>query len=132
MVVMENYYLDEIGSVNSILNSFSSDMFDGITFVMRPIVGGIDYLRSMHQAFLFQKEINKISNFSFETQELIMDALTDVVIGRTYNEDIHEDLENKISELDEINKIFKQLDNFTDSIDKHQLHQICLTISKML
>lgn len=121
---MENYYLDDSGSVNSILNSFSSDMFDGITFVMRPVVGGIDHLRQMHKAYQFQKEINKISNISFETREKILDALTDIVVGKTFNDDLKDDFENKLSEFDNINEVFKNLENLTTKIDQRQLPKI--------
>ncbi len=124
MIVMENYNLYGSGSVNYILNSFSSDMFDGITFVMQPVVGGIDYLRYMHKAYLFQKEINTISNFNFETRELIIDALTDIVIGKTLNEDLENDLKNKLSELDEISETFKNLEHLTQGVDQQQLHHI--------
>lgn len=118
---MDNYHFDNSGSINSILNSFSSDMFDGITFVMRPAIGGIDYLRSMHKSYQFQNEIKKISNFSFETREIIIDSLTDIIIGKTLNQDLDYDLEKRLSELDEVNAIFKKLENLTQNLDPTQI-----------
>ena len=58
---MESFYSkSQYKSVDFILNSYSSEMFDGITVLMRPVVGGMDYLRSVHQAYKFQKEISKL------------------------------------------------------------------------
>jgi hypothetical protein len=119
---MENFYsVNKSESVNFVLNSFNSDIFDGITLAMRPIIGGFDYLRSMHKSFLLQRELNKISNWNFETRELFLDAMTDVVSGKPYNEELKLDLEAKISELDDINEIFRQLSQLTKNIDDRQL-----------
>ncbi|MDI3485584.1 MAG: hypothetical protein PWQ75_1055 [Methanolobus sp.] len=121
---MDNYRIDEFAPIDSILNSFSTDMFDGITFIMRPVVGGIDYLRSMHQSYLFKKEINKISNFDFETREKIIDFFTDIVAGRIFDEEFIDELERKVSELDEIRDIFKELNHRRLNIEQKQMHHI--------
>ncbi|ETA67371.1 hypothetical protein V7O61_03080 [Methanolobus sp. WCC1] len=121
---MDNYRIDEFAPIDSILNSFSTDMFDGITFIMRPVVGGIDYLRSMHQSYLFKKEINKISNFDFETREKIIDFFTDIVAGRIFDEEFIDELERKVSELDEIRDIFKELNHRRLNIEQKQIHHI--------
>ncbi|MDN5310592.1 MAG: hypothetical protein PWP14_1986 [Methanolobus sp.] len=124
MSIMENYRIDGYGPVNSILDSFSTDMFDGMTFIMRPVVGGIDYLRSMHQSYLFKKEINKISNLDFETREKILDLFTDIVAGKLFDEDFIDELEGKVSQLDEIKDVFKELEHKRLNIEQKQMHHI--------
>ncbi|MCS3923229.1 hypothetical protein [Methanosalsum natronophilum] len=121
---MEKYCIDDFESINSILSSFATDMFDGITFIVRPVVGGIDYLRSMHKSYLFEKEINKISNFDFQTREKILDVLTDIVVDRIYDKDFIEVLEKKISELNEIEDSFKELDHRRLNIEQKQMHHV--------
>ncbi len=124
MFVMENCRIDEFGQVNSILNSFSTDMFDGVTFIVRPVVGAIDYLRSMHQSYLFQKEIDKISNFDFETREKFMDILTDLVVDRLYDDEFINELEQKIADFNEISEIFKELSHRKLNIEQKQMHRV--------
>ncbi|QLC50606.1 hypothetical protein HWN40_10385 [Methanolobus zinderi] len=130
--IMESCYTGEFGSVNSILNSFSTDMFESITFVLRPVTGGIDYLRSMRQSYLFQKGINKISNLDYEQREKILDAFTDLVATRTNDKNFVKDLEKTITELDEIKDIFKDLHHQRVNMNTKQMHQILnLSLQKL-
>jgi hypothetical protein len=112
------------GSVDSVLNSFSTELFDGLALAMRPIVGGIDYLRYMRKSYLVQKEIDKLSKLDYETRELLLDSLTDLVVGKHYDKNFKKSMETKLSELDEISEIFDQLQNQLDTIDKKQMMQI--------
>lgn len=126
---MEGFYSkSQYKSVDFILNSYSSEIFDGITVLMRPVVGGMDYLRSVHQAYKFQKEITKISEWSPETREILLNALTDVVSGKTINESIIPELEAKLSELDEINETLNRISQVSKTLNQHNLVTI-LTLS---
>ncbi|TQD23414.1 hypothetical protein [Methanolobus vulcani] len=124
---MENYRVDDLNSINIILNSCSKDMFDGLTFVVRPVVGAIGYLRSMHKSYVFQKEIEKITNIDFETREKILDVFSDLVIEKN-DEDFIRQLEVKINELNEIKDVFSELDCHKLNIEPKQMHNI-LSIS---
>lgn len=117
-----NSYNDR--SIDLVLDSFSSDIFDGLVLAMRPIVGGIDYLKRMHKTVLLQKHLNRMSKWDDETREKLMDIMTDLVSFQTYDEKFKSELENKISELDEINETFTQLNHIFESIDRRQLLQI--------
>jgi len=126
---MESYYpTSQYKSVDFILNSYSSEIFEGITVLMRPVVGGIDYLRSVHQAVKFQKEITAISKWSPETREILLDAFTDVVAGKTINKNIISELEAKLSELDEINETLNRIGQVSKTLNQHSLNTI-LTLS---
>ncbi len=126
---MESYYSNsQYKSANFILNSYSSDIFDGITLLMRPVVGGIDYLRSVHQAYKFRKELNTISRWSPETREKLLNTLIDVVTGKTINESIMLEVETKLSELDEVNETLNRLNQLSKTLDAHNLVTI-LTLS---
>jgi hypothetical protein len=121
---MENYHNNNYGSINSVLNSFSTDLFDSLTFVVRPIVGGIDYLRQMHQAYQFQKGIDRISNLDYNERERILDVLSDIVVYRIDDENFMQELENKISELDEMLDFFKDLNYQKSNIEKIQMQHV--------
>jgi uncharacterized protein (UPF0335 family) len=120
---MENYRVDDFRSINVILNSYSRDMFDGLTFVVRPVVGAVDYLRSMHKSYIYQKEIDKISNIDYETRENILDIFSDLVIGRS-DENFVQRLEEKIDALNEIKDIFNELDYHKLNIEPKQMHNV--------
>lgn len=130
---MESYYSNsQYESANFILNSYSSEIFEGVTILMRPVVGGIDYLRSVHQAFKFQKELIKIMGWSPETREKLLDALTDVVAGKTINEDFIPELESKLSEFDEVKETFKRLNQFTTTLEpKYLITILTLSLNKL-
>ncbi len=130
---MEHYpSFSQYKSINSILESFYSDLFDGITMVMRPAIGGVDYLRSMHRAVLVQKELDKISHWDYEMRERLLDALTDIVSTDVYDEEFINKLETKLSELEEFNETFKQLDQLTTRLNGHQQIEIIrLSLNKL-
>lgn len=130
---MDSYYSEsQYKSANFILNSYSSEIFDGITLLMRPVVGGIDYLRSMRRAFRVQMELNKISSWSFETREKLLDELTDVIAGKTINENFVPELESKLSEFDEVEETFQRLNQLTKSLEpKHMLTILTLSLNKL-
>jgi len=86
---MENYYPNtQYKSINFILDVFSSDIFEIITWIRRPVVGAVDYLRSMRRLYTVQNELNQISNVDYETRERLLNALTDIVSINIYEEDI--------------------------------------------
>ncbi len=79
----------------------------------------------MHQASQVQKELDKISYWSFEEREKILDVLTDFISDRTlYDEDFQHQLEVKISELEEFDKAFKRLSLIIEKIDPLQFRII--------
>ncbi len=124
--------ISQYKSINSILESFYSDLFDGITMVMRPVIGGVDYLRSMHRATLVQRELDKISHWNYETRERLLDALTDIVSTDIYDEEFVNKLETKLSELEEFNETFKQLNQLTTKLDRQQQIEIIrLSLNKL-
>lgn len=124
--------ISQYKSINSILGSFYSDLFDGITMVMRPVIGGVDYLHSMHRAVLVQRELDKISHWNYETRERLLDALTDIVSTDVYDEEFVYKLENKLSKLEEFNETFKQLDQFMTKLDRQQKIEIIrLSLNKL-
>jgi hypothetical protein len=111
-------------SIISILDSFSSDFFDGITMIMRPVVGGIDYMRSMHKSYLVEKEIEKISRLDFDKRELLLDILTDLVASDVYDASFKTKLEVKISKLEEFKDVFEQLGKITNKLNSNQINDI--------
>jgi hypothetical protein len=122
---MEYYSnISQYKSINSILGSFYSDLFDSITMVMRPIVGGVDYLRYMHRAAVVQRELDKISHWDFEMREKLLDALTDIVSMDAYDEEFANKLETKLSGLDEFSETFKHLEQLTKGLNGQQQYEI--------
>jgi len=111
-------------SIISILDSFSSDFFDGITMIMRPVVGGIDYMRSMHKSYLVEREIEKISRLDFDKREQLLDILTDLVASDIYDDTFTTKLEGKISKLEEFKDVFEQLGKITNKLDSTQKNDI--------
>ncbi len=82
---MEDYYSNpQYKSINFILDVFSSDIFEIITWIRRPVVGAVDYLRSMHKLYNIQNELNQILNLEYDTREKLLDALTDIVSIQKY------------------------------------------------
>lgn len=96
--------------------------------IMRPAIGGIDYLRSMHRVYLVQREFDKISRWDLDTRERLLDALTDIVSFDIYNDDFATKLEAKISELKEFKETFEQLSQLTTRLNPIQRNEI-LSIS---
>ncbi|MCZ7361881.1 MAG: hypothetical protein O8C58_00845 [Candidatus Methanoperedens sp.] len=125
---MENYYPNtQYKSINFILDVFSSDIFEIITWIRRPVVGAVDYLRSMRRLYTVQNELNQISNVDYETRERLLNALTDIVSINIYEEDIGEiekRLEDKISEMKDFDESFKKLKTFTAKLDAHQQFEV--------
>ncbi len=123
---MESYYSDtyQYKSINSVLNSFSSDFFEGITMIVRPVIGGIDYLWSMHRAFLVQKELDIISRWNFEKRERFLDILTDAAAIDVYDDTFLSKLETKISEFAEFKETFEQLSQLTTRLNPTQRNEI--------
>ncbi len=111
-------------SINSVLDSFSSDFFDGITMIMRPVVGGIDYMRSMHKSYLVEREIQKISRLDFDKRERLLDFLTDLVASDVYDASFKTKLETKISKLEEFKEVFEQLGKISNKLDSIQRNDI--------
>ncbi len=104
-----SYHNSQYKSIDSVLGSFYSDLFDAITIAMRPVIGGVDYLRNVHKLPLVQIELYKISNWDFEKRNRLLDALTDMVSTDDYSEEFAHKIETKLSELKEFNETFKKL-----------------------
>ena len=125
---MEVYYSNpQYKSINFILDVFSSDIFEIITWIRRPVVGAVDYLRSMHKLYNIQNELNQILNLEFDTREKLLDALTDIVSINIYEEDLEEiekRLESKLSDLKEFDETFKRLKTITKKLDSHQRYEV--------
>ncbi|NJD53003.1 MAG: hypothetical protein FIB07_09075 [Candidatus Methanoperedens sp.] len=125
---MEGYYSNtQYKSINFILDIFSSDIFEIITWIRRPVVGAVDYLRSMHKLYNIQNELNQILNLEYDTREKLLDALTDIVSINVYQEDLEEiekRLELKLSDLKEFDETFKRLKTITKKLDSHQRYEV--------
>jgi len=125
---MEGYYSNtQYKSINFILDVFSSDIFEIITWIRRPVVGAVDYLRSMHKLYNIQNELNQILNLEYATREKLLDALTDIVSINIYEEDLEEiekRLELKLSDLKEFDEAFKRLKTITKKLDSHQRYEV--------
>ncbi len=121
---MEDYSSDnEYRSINLILDDFSSDIFDGITWIMRPVVGAVDYLKRMHKLYQVQRELKQISNLDSASKEKFLDLMTDIVTVDIYNVNLDEFkkvIENKISETEDFKETFEKLDSFLNRLDGHQ------------
>ncbi|CAG0995501.1 MAG: hypothetical protein MPEBLZ_02333 [Candidatus Methanoperedens nitroreducens] len=125
---MESYSPNaQYKSITFILDVFSSDIFEIITWIRRPVVGAADYLRSMRRLYTVQNELNQILNVDYETRERLLNALTEIVSINIYEEDIDEiekKLEDKISELKDFDESFKKLKIFTAKLDAYQQFEI--------
>lgn len=120
---------NQFRSINFVLDAFSSDIFDSITLVVRPVVGAVDYLRSMHRLHQVRKELDQIVKLDYESREMLMDALTDIVSINIYKEDfkdIEKQIEDKMSELEEFDQSFKKLQSFASKLDSHQRSEISM------
>lgn len=125
---METYYSNsQYQSINFILDVFSTEIFEIITWIRRPVVGAVDYLRPMHKLYQIQNELNKILILDYDTREKLLDALTDIVSINIYEEDIEEiekKIEHKLSELKEFDDTFKKLKTFTKKLDSNQRSEV--------
>lgn len=122
---MVNYYSNknQFESINFILDVFSSDIYESITWAMRPVVGTVDYLRSMHRLYQVQKELDQILRMDYDTREKLMDALTDIVSINIYEEDLEKidmKLEDQISFLEDFDESFKKLKSFSSNLESKQ------------
>lgn len=122
---MVNYYSNnnQFESINFILDVFSSDIYESITWAMRPVVGTVDYLRSMHRLYQVQKELDQILRMDYDTREKLMDALTDIVSINIYEEDLEKidmKLEDQISVLEDFDESFKKLKSFSSNLESKQ------------
>lgn len=122
---MVNYYSNknQFESINFILDVFSSDIYESITWAMRPVVGTVDYLRSMHRLYQVQKELDQILRMDYDTREKLMDALTDIVAINIYEEDLEKidmKLEDQISILEDFDESFKKLKSFSSNLESKQ------------
>ncbi len=91
---------------------------------MRPVIGGVDYLRYMHRAAMVQRELDKISHWDFEMREKLLDTLTDLVSMDTYDEEFVNKLETKLSGLNEFSETFKHLEQLTKGLNGQQQYEI--------
>ncbi|MCZ7392264.1 MAG: hypothetical protein ABOK23_09255 [Candidatus Methanoperedens sp.] len=126
---MESYYSNntQYKSINFILDVFSTEIFEIITWMRRPVVGAVDYLRSMRRLYAVQNELDQILNVDYKTREKLLNALTDIVSINIYEEDLEEiekRLEDKISELKDFDESFKKLKSFTAKLDTRQQYEV--------
>lgn len=134
---MESYHSNtaQYKSINFILDVFSTEIFEIITWMRRPVVSAIDYLRPTRKLYQVQNELNQILTLDYATREELLDALTDIVSVNIYEEDIEEiekRLEGKLSELKEFDETFKKLKMFTTRLDSHQRSEVYkLTLRKL-
>lgn|GEM_PF-1267855 len=134
---MESYYSNntQYKSINFILDVFSTEIFEIITWMRRPVVSAIDYLRPTRRLYQVQNELNQILTLDYATREKLLDALTDIVSVDIYEEDIEDiekRLEGKLSELKEFDETFNKLKMFTTRLDSHQRSEVYkLTLRKL-
>lgn len=119
-------------SIDSVLGAFYSDLFDGITMIMRPVIGGVDYLRQVRRSAAVQRDLYKISQWDFEKRERLLDALTDMVSKDIYNDEFVNKLETKVSELEEFSETFKHLEQLANGLTAQQNIEILrLSLDKL-
>ena len=119
-------------SIDSVLGDFYSDLFDGITMIMRPVIGGVDILRRVRRSAVVQRDLYKISQWDFEKRERFLDALTDMVSKDFYNNEFVDKLETKLSGLEEFSETFKHLEQLTNGLTGQQKYQmIRLSLDKL-
>lgn len=126
---------EQFKSINFILDVFSSDIYEGITWVMRPVVGTVDYLRSMHRLYQVQKELDQILRMDYGTREKLMDALTDIVSINIYEEDlegVEMKLEDQISVLEDFDESFKKLKSFSSNLESNQQTELYRIVLRKL
>ncbi|MBW6470283.1 MAG: hypothetical protein K0A90_03575 [Methanosarcinaceae archaeon] len=134
---MVNYYSNnnQFKSINFILDVYSSDIFESITWAMRPVVGTVDYLRSMHRLYQIQKELDQIIRMDYDTREKLLNALTDIVSINIYEEDIEEieiKLEEQMSHMKNFNESFKKLKLFSTNLEPHQQTELYRIVLRKL
>lgn len=126
---------NQFKSINYILDVFSSDIFESVTLVMRPVIGTVDYLRSMHRLYQIQKELDQILRMDFETREKLLDALTDIISINIYEEDlgtIENKLEGQITILQDFDESFKKLKIFSMNLEPRQQTELFrITLRKL-
>lgn len=126
---------NQFKSINYILDVFSSDIFESVTLVMRPVIGTVDYLRSMHRLYQIQKELDQILRMDFETREKLLDALTDIISINIYEEDlgtIANKLEGQITILQDFDESFKKLKIFSMNLEPRQQTELFrITLRKL-
>ncbi len=131
---MELGYSDnhQYKSIDSVLGAFYSDLFDGITMIMRPVIGGVDYLRQMRRSAVVQRDLYKISQWDFEKRERLLDALTDMVSKDVYDDEFVNKLETKLSGLKEFSETFKHLEQLANGLTGQQQYEIIrLSLDKL-
>lgn len=126
---------NQFKSINYILDVFSSDIFESVTLVMRPVIGTVDYLRSMHRLYQIQKELDQILRMDFETREKLLDALTDIISINIYEEDlgtIGNKLEDQITISQDFDESFKKLKIFSMNLEPRQQTELFrITLRKL-
>lgn len=126
---------NQFKSINYILDVFSSDIFESVTLVMRPVIGTVDYLRSMHRLYQIQKELDQILRMDFETREKLLDALTNIISINIYEEDlgtIENKLEDQITILQDFDESFKKLKIFSMNLEPRQQTELFrITLRKL-
>ncbi|HZK61460.1 MAG TPA: hypothetical protein VFC41_05240 [Anaerovoracaceae bacterium] len=126
---------NQFKSINYILDVFSSDIFESVTLVMRPVIGTVDYLRSMHRLYQIQKELDQILKMDFETREKLLEALTDIISIDIYENNlgtIENKLEDQIAILQDFNESFKKLKSFSKNLGPLQQTELFrITLRKL-
>ena len=126
---------NQFKSINYILDVFSSDIFESVTLVMRPVIGTVDYLRSMHRLYQIQKELDQILKMDFETRETLLEALTDIISINIYEDDlvtIENKLEDQIAILQDFDESFKKLKSFSTNLEPRQQTELFrITLRKL-
>src|SRR5450759_4795848 len=103
---------------------------DPLIYLLRSHVQkcGYQFISAFERRRVLDTPLTKISEWSPETREILLNALTDVVAGKTINESIISELEAKLSELDEINETLNRLSQVSKTLNQHNLVTI-LTLS---
>lgn len=115
--------VSKIGSVNSILDDFISDIFESVTFVIQPVIGGFDSIKRTHKQYLIRREIEEITNLSSENREKFLDSLTDIVSVDIYNmgpEGLKKRIESIELGSEALKETFEKLESFTNKLDNYE------------
>lgn len=133
MIMINTGTFDDYSSGVGLLNDFSSDIYRDTIRLYKPIVSG-ERIVKRTAADLSLLSINKLSNFTTDDQDKLLEIFTDYV-SVSFEGDwdkFIDKLNGKIKKNPRFKEIFDSLDNHFEKLDKYQKSRIIrLTVNKL-